>query len=65
MMDRFASSPTSFELQTQLGEERDGGIERFHHDTDVVHPLDGHRCSFEINGRDRRYDEAPAHPEAI
>jgi len=29
----------------QLGEERYGGIERFHHDADVVHPLDRHRRS--------------------
>jgi hypothetical protein len=28
-----------FELEAQLGEKRDGGIKRFHHDADVVHPF--------------------------
>ena len=31
-----------FELEAQLGEKRDRGIERFHHDADVVHPLKRH-----------------------
>ena len=30
------------ELEGQLGEEGDGGIKRFHHDADVVHPLNRH-----------------------
>ena len=34
------SSP--FELEAKLGEKRDSGIERFHHDADVVHPLKRH-----------------------
>lgn len=32
----------AFEFQTELVEELDGGIEIFHHDADVVHPLDRH-----------------------
>jgi len=28
-----------FELEAEFGEERDSGIEGFHHDADVVHPL--------------------------
>src|SRR5690606_10705806 len=32
-----------FELESQLGEERNSGIERFHHDAHVVHSLDRHR----------------------
>src|SRR5256885_6369550 len=32
-----------FELEAQLGEKRDGGIEGFHHDANVVHSLDRHR----------------------
>jgi hypothetical protein len=31
-----------FELEAQLGEELDGGIDVFYHDADVVHPLDCH-----------------------
>jgi hypothetical protein len=31
-----------FELESQLCEERDSGIERLHHDADVVHPFKGH-----------------------
>jgi hypothetical protein len=33
---------SSFETKAKLGEERDDGIEGFHYDADVVHPLDGH-----------------------
>jgi hypothetical protein len=31
-----------FELQAELGEKRDSGIEGLHHDADVVHPLKRH-----------------------
>ena len=31
-----------FELETELGEKRDSAIEGFHHDADVVHPLNRH-----------------------
>jgi hypothetical protein len=31
-----------FELEAELGEKRDSGIEGFHHDADVVHPLKRH-----------------------
>src|SRR5690349_19188358 len=31
-----------FEFQAELGEERNGGIERFDHDTDVIHSPNGH-----------------------
>ena len=31
-----------FELEAQLGEKGDSGIKRFHHDADVVHPLNRH-----------------------
>jgi hypothetical protein len=31
-----------FEFEAQLGEKRDSGIKRFHHDADVVHPLKRH-----------------------
>src|SRR5690606_298448 len=35
-----------FELEAELGEELDGGVEVFHDDADVVHPFDGHgRCA--------------------
>src|SRR6185295_3394582 len=36
-----------FELEAELGEERDSGIEGFHHDADVVHPRKRHaaHCS--------------------
>ena len=34
---------SSFELEAQLGEESDGGFERFHHDANVVHSLDRHQ----------------------
>ena len=34
-----------FELEAQLGEELDGGINVLYHDADVVHPLDCHRGS--------------------
>ena len=34
-----------FELQAELGEERDGGIEGLHHDADVVHPYERHAAS--------------------
>jgi hypothetical protein len=30
------------ELETELAEERDGGVEVRHHDADVVHSRDGH-----------------------
>src|SRR5690349_6259206 len=43
---------SSFEFQTKLLEERDGIIERFHHDTDVVHPLYSH---FSISASGARY----------
>lgn len=33
---------TSFELETELSEERDGRIDVLHHDADVVHAHDGH-----------------------
>jgi hypothetical protein len=32
----------AFHLHAELGEERDGGIQVFDHDGDVVHPLNGH-----------------------
>lgn len=31
-----------FELEAQLGEKRNGGVEVLHHDAYVVHPLDRH-----------------------
>jgi hypothetical protein len=31
-----------FELEADLGEKDDSGIERFHHDADIVHPLKRH-----------------------
>src|SRR4026207_983701 len=34
-----------FELEAELGEKRDGGIEGFHHDADVVHPLKRHAAT--------------------
>jgi hypothetical protein len=37
------SSP--FELQAQLGEKRDGLIEGFYYDADIVHPLKTHIIS--------------------
>jgi hypothetical protein len=43
-----ASGPFAFdhgsplELQAELGEERDGGVEGFHDDAYVVHPLESH-----------------------
>jgi TetR/AcrR family transcriptional repressor of bet genes len=40
---------SSFELEAQLDEELDGGIERFHHDADVVHALESH-----VRGSTRR-----------
>jgi len=48
-----APCPLSFdrcsplELESELGKERDSGIEGFHHDADVVHPLKRHaaHCS--------------------
>ena len=45
---------SSFELQAQFGEQRDGGIERFHYDTDVLHPLDRHRRSAFPTGSNSR-----------
>src|SRR5947209_4696057 len=48
---RDAARPLPFdhrpplEPQTQLGEERDGVIERLHDDANVVHPRDGHVVS--------------------
>ena len=35
---------SAFEREAELGEERNGGIEVFHHDADVVHTLDGHEA---------------------
>ena len=46
-----AICPSSFdwgaplELETKFGEELNGGINVFHHDADVVHPLDRHGVS--------------------
>jgi hypothetical protein len=46
-----APSPLSFdhgspfESEPKLDEECDGGIEGFHHDADVVHPLECHAIS--------------------
>jgi hypothetical protein len=31
-----------FELEAELGEKGDSGVEGFHHDADVVHPLKRH-----------------------
>jgi hypothetical protein len=31
-----------FELEAELGKKRDSGIEGFHYDADVVHPLKRH-----------------------
>ncbi len=43
---RSAQGPSigasGFEVQTELGEEGDGGVEVIDHDGDVVHPLHGH-----------------------
>src|SRR5512135_3930583 len=35
-----------FELEAKLREKRDGGIEGFYHDADIVHPLKSHIISF-------------------
>ncbi len=35
-----------FELEAELDEEWDNGVERFYHDADVVHPLHRHTLSF-------------------
>ena len=43
-----------FDFEAQLGEKGDSGIERFHHDADVVHPLHrprGHSCGREPSPR--------------
>jgi len=45
------------ELEAQLGEKRDSGIKRFHHDADVVHPLKRHAAILaenKITGSARR-----------
>ena len=39
----IVARPSSFEAK--LGEKRDGGIEGFYHDADVVHPLESHITS--------------------
>ena len=39
---QLKASQNFLELQSQLGEKRDGRVERLHHDANVVHPLDGH-----------------------
>jgi hypothetical protein len=36
--------PLAFQLQAELGEERDGGVQVIDDDGDVVHPLHGHVC---------------------
>jgi hypothetical protein len=36
-----------FELEAELGEKRDSGIEGFHHDADVVHPFEASRGPLE------------------
>lgn len=36
---------TPLELEAQFGEERNGGVDVFHHDADVVHALDRHDAS--------------------
>ena len=42
-LDRWAGRFNDwFGATAQLGEERDSGIKRFHHDADVVHPLKRH-----------------------
>ena len=41
MRVRFPS-PALFELQAELGEECDGGVQVVDDDGDVVHPLNGH-----------------------
>src|ERR1700752_1132953 len=37
------------QLETEFGEELDGGIEVFHHDADVVHAFDRHDVSLASN----------------
>ena len=44
-----------FELEAQLGEESDSGIERFHDDAHVVHPLRRHAAIV----ADRKYLPCP------
>jgi hypothetical protein len=34
--------PLAFQFHAELGEERNGGIQVFDDDGDVVHPLNGH-----------------------
>src|SRR5690606_15255707 len=49
---RHAARPVPFDAraaledEAELGEKRDGRIEVFHHDADVIHPLDRHDDSF-------------------
>jgi hypothetical protein len=56
-----------FELQAKLREKRDSGIEGFHHDADVVHPLKRHAAhsspgvaSTRPTGRAHRLTVAPS-----
>ena len=37
------------EVEAKLGEERNGGIDVFYHDADVVHTLDRHDVSLAMN----------------
>jgi hypothetical protein len=39
------------ELEAKLGEERNGGIDVFHHDADVVHTLDRHDVPWRLTFR--------------
>ena len=54
-----APGPLSFdhgsplELEAQLGEKRDGDIERLHHDADVVHPLKRHAAILAVRNDHR------------
>ena len=39
----------AFKREAKFGEERDGGIKVFHHNTDVVHALDCHDVALASN----------------
>src|ERR671924_557035 len=47
-----------FEFEAQLGEKRDSGIKRFHHDADVVHPLKRHAAILAVR-KDPRCGMSP------